>query len=230
MTLKAYKGKCFHCGHDHGDGSLPSVTANRQDGTPRTDALRHGRTSTYPHRARELAERLERELAAAQAKIDTAQVLLYQARDRGELRGVIPAALSCPRSTGVSEVWAILYEDRDRQPEIFVEAGAEEAARGRYKQALNSWNCYLLCTSFVPAEQAKVSEAVPCRHEWYQGTCAHCCLDAGIWQRQRIAALNESKADILKTCRFWDQWTADDCKRVAEEVKRLHAILAGEGA
>lgn len=33
--------------------------------TPLTDALRHGSTFTYPHRARELCEQLERALATA---------------------------------------------------------------------------------------------------------------------------------------------------------------------
>ena len=36
--------------------------------TPRTDALRHGSTFTYPHRARELCYELERELAAMELR------------------------------------------------------------------------------------------------------------------------------------------------------------------
>lgn len=41
--------------------------------------------------------------------------------------------------------WAIHFEDADCKPEIFVGCGAEEAARHRYAQLPDNWNCHLLC-------------------------------------------------------------------------------------
>lgn len=39
--------------------------------------------------------------------------------------------------------WAILYEDPDHRNEVFFGAGAEEAARRRFAQARQMWNCTL---------------------------------------------------------------------------------------
>lgn len=41
--------------------------------------------------------------------------------------------------------WIIWYEDNQREPEVFVGAGAQESARARYEQASVSWNCTLFC-------------------------------------------------------------------------------------
>jgi hypothetical protein len=54
-----------------------------------------------------------------------------------------------PDQFHATEVWAIHYEDADRQPEIFVGEGAEEAARKTFEQRNVSWNCYLLSTAHV---------------------------------------------------------------------------------
>jgi hypothetical protein len=42
------------------------------------------------------------------------------------------------------EVWAIIFEDNDVKPEIFMGDGCESAAKERFKQCLVRWNCHLL--------------------------------------------------------------------------------------
>ena len=43
-------------------------------------------------------------------------------------------------------VWAILYEDAERVPEIFQGCGATLAAHARFDAVKQTWNCHL----FVP--------------------------------------------------------------------------------
>lgn len=48
------------------------------------------------------------------------------------------------------EAWAILYEDPDHAPEVFIGAGAAAAARARYDEANQAWNCWLLASIVGP--------------------------------------------------------------------------------
>ncbi len=70
----------------------------------------------------------------------------------GHKRRVICKLWAGAGSTGgappAKEVWAILYEDADKQvPEVFVGHGAEEAARRTFADRLMNWTCHLLCTA-----------------------------------------------------------------------------------
>jgi hypothetical protein len=53
--------------------------------------------------------------------------------------------------------FCILYEDRDRAPEIFLGEGAESFARQRFRIAKDHWSCHLM----MEIEDSTIPGGVP---------------------------------------------------------------------
>lgn len=65
----------------------------------------------------------------------------------------IAAEAACSQSVapGGEGIWVIMYAPTEHEPEVFIDAGAEEAARKRYAIAKLNWTCHLLCEAAPPA-------------------------------------------------------------------------------
>lgn len=62
------------------------------------------------------------------------------------LQSMLSAAPAAPQAVGVGEddgAWIIVFEDRDREQEVFTGFGARDAAQRRYDQVTASWNAHL---------------------------------------------------------------------------------------
>jgi hypothetical protein len=59
-------------------------------------------------------------------------------------------AMALPDDDG--EAWLILYEDTDREYELFSGCGATKAAHRRFEQLLVTWNCHLFRRVAPPKE------------------------------------------------------------------------------
>lgn len=85
------------------------------------------------------------------------------------------ASLAAQDSGGPS-AWLIHYEDADRDVEIFTGEGAETAARSRYDESCQSWNCTLFAAQDSGGDTETADWRCECGdlNRWHELFCYRC--------------------------------------------------------
>lgn len=64
-------------------------------------------------------------------------------------------------SGGEREAWAILFEDADVKPELFIGDNAEQVARKVFADRKLNWTCHLMCSAALRASGERAGEVTP---------------------------------------------------------------------
>lgn len=107
----------------------------------------------------EAIDTLRSRLAETKPTEPVTQPLSQEVIDHNKYGPERPKAVAQPGAGGAEGLWVIVYDDPEHDHEIFMGAGAEQAARKRYAVAKLNWTCHLLCEAPVsPAEPVGSAE------------------------------------------------------------------------